>query len=226
MNRLFAPPQAGTPGTWKRWMPAWHLVLYGVLIVSTVYALADTVQLVTSRLLCAGLSLVYGLWYAYMIIWHDRWWRRTRPMVIYAVGALVLTFILIQIQPAYTAVGYTLCGPLFGMLPFGWAVVSVGVLLLGLLWRQAELKGQSILADPGLALTYLFVGVVASIFGLWANAIIRENRSRQELIERLEATQHDLAVAERQAGIFEERQRLHTKFTIRCARVGEHCDAS
>jgi signal transduction histidine kinase len=208
MNRLFAPPQAGTPGTWKRWMPAWHLVFYVVLIVSTAFALADATRPVMLRLAGVGLSLLYGFWYAYIIIWHDQWWRQTRPMLIYAAGALVLTFILIQIQPAYTAIGYTLCGQLFGMLPIGWAITSVGVLLLGLLWRQAELRGQSILADPGQVLSYLFAGVVASIFGLWANAIIRESRGRQELIERLEATQHDLATAERQAGILEERQRL------------------
>jgi signal transduction histidine kinase len=208
MNRFFAPPQAGTPGTWKRWMPAWHLVFYGVLVVSTAFALTDTTQPVVLRLLCAGLSLLFGLWYAYMIIWHDQWWRQTRPMLIYAAGALVLTFILVQLQPAYAAIGYTLCGQLFGMLPVGWAMASVAVLLLSLLWRQAELRGQSILADPGLVLTYLFVGVVAAIFGLWANAIIRESRSRQELINRLEATQHDLAAAEHQAGILEERQRL------------------
>jgi signal transduction histidine kinase len=70
------------------------------------------------------------------------------------------------------------------------------------------LKGESILAEPSLVVTYLFTGVVAAVFGLWANAIIRESRSCQELIERLEATQHELATAERQAGILEERQRL------------------
>src|SRR5512144_57775 len=88
MNRLFAPPRAGTPGTWKRWMPTWHLGFYGVLIVSTAFALGDTTQPVTLRLLCAGLSLLFGFWYAYMIIWHDQWWRQTRPMLIYAAGAL------------------------------------------------------------------------------------------------------------------------------------------
>jgi signal transduction histidine kinase len=208
MNRLFAYSGAGTPGTWKRWMPAWHLVFYSVLIVSTAFALADATQPIAQRLLCAGLSLLFAFWYAYMIIWHDRWWRQTRPMLIYAAGAMALTFILISLQPAYTAIGYTLCGQLFGMLPIGWAMVSVAVLLLSLLWREAALKGQSILAEPGLALSYLFVGVVATIFGLWVNAIIRESRSRQELIDRLEATQSDLATAERQAGILEERQRL------------------
>ena len=185
-------------------MPTWHLVFYGVLIVSTVFALTDTTRPVTLRLLCAGLSLLFGFWYAYMIIWHDQWWRRPRPMLIYAIGAMVLTFILMQLQPAYSAMAYALCGQLFGILPVGWAIVCVGMLLLSLLWRQAQLNGQSILADPGLALNYLFVGVVASIFGLWANAIIRESRSRQELID----AQSDLAAAERQAGILEERQRL------------------
>jgi signal transduction histidine kinase len=204
MNRLFVSPNTGMPGTWKRWMPTWHLVFYGVLIVTTAFALADATQPVALRLLCAGLSLLLGFWYAYMIIWHDRWWRQVRPMMIYAIGALALTFVLIQLQPAYTAIAYTLCGQLFGILPVGWAITSVGILLLGLLWRQADLKGQSILADPGLVLSYLFAGLVAAIFGLWANAIIRESRSRQELIE----AQSHLAAAERQAGILEERQRL------------------
>jgi len=129
----------------------------------------------------------------------DQLWAALRQW-----GAATLTFVLIQLQPAYTAIAYTLCGQLFGILPVGWAITSVGLLLLGLLWRQADLKGQSILADPGLVLSYLFAGLVAAIFGLWANAIIRESRSRQELIE----AQAHLAAAERQAGILEERQRL------------------
>jgi hypothetical protein len=76
-------------------MPAWHLLFYSVLILTTAYALADAAQPVAQRLLCAGLSALFGLWYAYMIIWHDRWWRQTRPMLIYAAGAMLLMFILI-----------------------------------------------------------------------------------------------------------------------------------
>jgi hypothetical protein len=37
MNRLISPSQNGTLGTWRRWMPAWHLLFYSVLILTTAY---------------------------------------------------------------------------------------------------------------------------------------------------------------------------------------------
>jgi signal transduction histidine kinase len=58
----------------------------------------------------------------------------------------------------------------------------------------------------------LFVTLAATICGilmtLFIEAIIRQSRERHRLLNELEVTRHELAVAERQAGVAEERQRL------------------
>jgi signal transduction histidine kinase len=46
------------------------------------------------------------------------------------------------------------------------------------------------------------------LLGLYIDSIIRQSRERQHVIDELEATRSELARAERQAGILEERQRL------------------
>ncbi|VAW43582.1 hypothetical protein MNBD_CHLOROFLEXI01-624 [hydrothermal vent metagenome] len=46
------------------------------------------------------------------------------------------------------------------------------------------------------------------LLGSWINAIINQSEERRELLKQLQATQAELAEAEREAGILAERQRL------------------
>ena len=115
-------------------MPAWHLVFYSVLILTTAFALADTAQPVTQRLLCAGLSALFGFWYAYMIIWHDRWWRQTAANAdLRHRGHGTDVYFDTACNRRMPRWGIRCAGRLFGMLPIGWAVASLAVLLLELL---------------------------------------------------------------------------------------------
>jgi signal transduction histidine kinase len=52
------------------------------------------------------------------------------------------------------------------------------------------------------------MALVSVILGFWISTIIEQSTRRRELIEKLEATQAELAAAERREGVLEERQRL------------------
>src|SRR5262249_45950994 len=58
-------------------------------------------------------------------------------------------------------------------------------------------------------IVFNFIGAGMSIiFRLFIEAILRESHERKRLIDKLEATRNELAIAERQAGVLGERQRL------------------
>ncbi len=61
---------------------------------------------------------------------------------------------------------------------------------------------------PGPILFAVFSAGAAIFLSLWVGAIIRQSQERHRLIEELETTRVELAVAERLAGKLEERQRL------------------
>jgi signal transduction histidine kinase len=97
---------------------------------------------------------------------------------------------------------------MWALLPFGLAVAG-NVILTGLIiWLQALNSGRPIIFSFDLFL----IGAVAigwsTLLALWMRSIATESAERKRLIEQLEATQHSLAAAERQAGILQERQRL------------------
>ena len=55
---------------------------------------------------------------------------------------------------------------------------------------------------------YAIMASVGIMIGVWLERIIRQSIERRDLIEQLEATQLELAEAERKAGVLAERQRL------------------
>src|SRR5690606_32769265 len=65
----------------------------------------------------------------------------------------------------------------------------------------------AVLAEPVFWL-WVLGGLCGSLISLWLNAIIDQSAQRQALIEDLRRTQSDLARAEREAGVLQERQRL------------------
>lgn len=189
-------------------MPLWHAISYGTLITAALLMLSDTTLPPAQHVLGLILSGIWGFWYWFMIIHHQHWVRQPRPMLIYMAGALIISLILLRLHTAYFVISYSLYGQLFGLLPLGWAVIGAVFLSIALFLEQTVLTGKTIAADPSLVLTYLGLAATAILLGLWISAIIRESRERKQLLEKIAATQRDLALAERQAGMLEERQRL------------------
>jgi len=77
-----------------------------------------------------------------------------------------------------------------------------------IIWVQALNLGRSVTLSGELFLIGAVVIGWAALLALWMRTIMRESRERKKLIEQLEAAQKELAAAERQAGILQERQRM------------------
>jgi signal transduction histidine kinase len=186
---------------WGRWRLAWHAFFYLLVAYATATAISDASP--SAAGIAARLALVGTLagWYA--------WWLIARPAiahaeVIYLVGAVALWVPLIVLHPAFLWLGFGVLAPLcLHDLRHGAAVVLV--VAAGLLWQLAYQSG----GIPWSAVTAVSVFVAGTLLGVgYVGTIVRQSRERRRLLEQLRATRAELAAAERQAGVLQERQRL------------------
>jgi signal transduction histidine kinase len=87
-------------------------------------------------------------------------------------------------------------------------VIAVLILTGSIIYEQLADAGATFSLTNPTIWVFLFTALGAIILGVWITAIIGQSTRRRQLIEQLEATQAELAAAERRAGILEERQRL------------------
>ena len=120
--------------------------------------------------------------------------------------SIVAWFFLIRISPVYYLVLFGLFSQLYIVLPLRYASVSALAVALIMAYNQTLGSGEGFSWQIGLI--YLLMGVGSMVLGSWIHAIIRQSEERRELIEQLQATQAELAEAERRAGVLDERQRL------------------
>ena len=203
------PPPAKREA-WERWVIIWHVVFYVSLAVPTVLALAAE-ELNLSQWSVLGLSLALGIWYGVIMVWlvprlDARW--QTPISLVFLIGAFTLWFPLARSHWAYFITASSFYGLMWGILPFGLAVAGNVVLTGLIIWVQALNLGRSVTLSANLFLIGAVVIGWAALLALWMRKIMRESTARKRLIEQLEAAQNDLAVAERQSGVLQERQRM------------------
>jgi signal transduction histidine kinase len=87
-------------------------------------------------------------------------------------------------------------------------VIAILILTGSIIYEQLADAGATFSLTNPTIWVFLFTALGAIILGVWITAIIGQSARRRQLIERLEATQAELAATERRAGILEERQRL------------------
>lgn len=196
---------------WEKWDWLWTVIFYTSVFLSAGLMLFDDERvapawvalLLTAVLLLwhwGGMKLAYGD----ASVWQENAVRR----FIVILGDILLWFVLVNISPAYYVLLFGLFGQVFRHLPIPYAAVGALLLTVTIIYEQVADTGQPFsLADP-LVLIYLIIGVGGIIIGFWISAIIGQSSRRRELIEQLEATQTELAAAERREGVLEERQRL------------------
>ncbi len=190
---------------WERWMPLWYGVFYVALIVSTILALVTDAHTWGEVIAIPGLAVVLGAWYVLCITVDDHYWQR-RPLI--AMGYLAvgwsLWFGLMLLDPFYLFVLFGLYPQIFFFRPMPWKIIDTLILTALSVWRQ--------LLFPGGFNWSLLITLAATACGimmtLFIEAIIQQSQERHQLISELEATRQELASAERQAGVTEERQRL------------------
>jgi len=116
----------------------------------------------------------------------------------------ILWFGLTLLNPLYLFLLFGLYPQIFLFRPISWKIIDTLILTVLSLWRQALLLNGL----NGNLLITLVAAACGILMTLFIEAIIRQSRERYRLLRELEGTRHELAVAERQAGVTEERQRL------------------
>jgi signal transduction histidine kinase len=193
---------------WDRGAWVWDAGFYALLALATVVGGLAEQRPLRDRLLTVGLAVL-------MAAWHAGFSRRFRldrgpqwaPLA-YVAGVYLLWLALVSTHLAFFFMLWILYPWTFRLLPLRVGVVAALVLTALATWRE--------LAIPGLAAgervanaSYAVVAALAGILlAIWINRIISQSAERKELIDELTATRRELAVAERQAGMLEERQRL------------------
>ena len=194
---------------WLKWDWLWKALFYAAVIISTWLMLLDDDRKapVGVMLLLTGILLLWhwgGLKLSYRK--SDDWSDHIIFRFIVILGVIVLWFVLVNLSPAYYFTLFGLFGLIFRHLPLRYAVIAVLTLTGFIIYEQMAGAAFS-LTNPTIWV-FLFTALGAIILGVWITAIIGQSMRRRELIEQLEATQAELAAAERRAGILEERQRL------------------
>ena len=196
---------------WVKWDWLWKAIFYAAVIVSTWLMLVDDDRKapVWVVLLLTGILLLWhwgGLKLAYRK--SDVLDNHAIFRFIVIIGVIVLWFALVNMSPAYYFTLFGLFGQVFRHLTLRYGVIAVLILTGSIIYEQlADAGATSSLTNPTIW-AFLFTALGAIILGVWITAIIGQSTRRRQLIEQLEATQAELAAAERRAGILEERQRL------------------
>ena len=196
---------------WLKWDWLWDALFYVAVIVSTGLMLLDDGR----KASIAAALLLTGI----LLVWHWGGLKLTGGksdvlsshaifQLLVFIGIIVLWFVLVNISAAYYFTLFGLFGQVFRHLPIRYGAIAVITLTGLIIFEQLSSAGASFsLANPTVWL-FLLTALGAIILGVWITAIIGQSMQRRQLIEQLEATQAELAAAERRAGVLEERQRL------------------
>ncbi len=178
---------------------------YGLLLFCTLVAWTENQQTLEMRAWMVLLGLLLGIWYGFSLLnvprtfWKHHW---LRAAIYFGVG-WILWLLLFRIDGIYGFLLFSLYPQIYIELPLNQSVffilILTGIMACEQLQDHPSLSALIVTFSTGL-LTIILKGFIESI--------ILQNIERRRLIEKLEATRTELAAAERQAGVFEERQRL------------------
>ena len=135
--------------------------------------------------------------------------RANQPLMILYVAVLLASIVyLITIDPAFYFMLFTAYGQVFSVLQMRYAITFVLALTGAILYLQVSASGEPFSFTDPFVLMYAVGTIGGLVMAYWIYTIIGQSVARRELIEQLEATQGNLAEAERREGQLEERQRL------------------
>jgi signal transduction histidine kinase len=183
-----------------RWQILWGAFFYVLLAFATWDALSGRPDSGAQTAVELALVIAVGIWYAY--------WAFVRAGsssdVIYLLGAGGVWATLSFLDPGFLIVGAAIFAPLC-LHDLRWASLCAAVVGGGWIWVLWADEGS--IPWPAVFVVLMVVaGCLLSV--AYISTIVRQNHERQRLIEELRAAQAELAEAEREAGVLEERQRL------------------
>ncbi len=168
--------------------------------------LTDAEPSAGQKILATALSLLWGAWYVFFVIrtTERNSWSRAATFLF----AYLLSSALVMLHPIFYILIFSFYGITFGSLNSRFAIPLVILLSILIVTLLTYTTTGTLQIQPEISGSFLLSTGFAIIFGLYIEALYKSGRNKQEMIDRLQATQQDLALAERQAGMLEERQRL------------------
>ncbi len=209
MKQIFRPAE-NAPGAEpaRRWVCTWNLISIGIALFTTLYALVDQKNSLQNSLIIICFLLIYLAWYWAFILRLDRWGRNSRLLAVSFVVVMLFLAGMTNINGIYTFQLFSLYGIVFSVMDTGLAV-PLSIILSALGAYVIIQRNHLALADSwGVIIGFSIAAFFSILMGLFISAIIRQSAERQQMIDELKAARADLAQAERQAGILEERQRM------------------
>jgi len=228
------PEAIGAPSdVWVRSLPLWHLWNVGTIVAATAVALLSWRMTPEATLAALALAATLVALYGAMFLRHPRrwgWWFRWA--VPYAAAVTICFGLIVQLNPYFGYAEFSLYPQLFFLLYARRRAVLVGALGMAVAMTLGELR----LYGPGTegAGTHILADLVQVLFAFaisaWIGGMAKQSVERRQLIEELEETRRELAVAEREAGVLEERGRLareiHDTLAQGFASVVAHLEAA
>ena len=191
------------------WGRIWNAITYAMLAVSIVVCVADVDVSWQLKVAAAGLSGLWGLWYWLFVI-RSRFLKRRLPVQVFSfMLSILVAAAMSRINPVFVVLLFAYFGISFRVLPAKWAIPNVVLASTALAVRYMSFgDGWFSINNLLFLLGFLTMAFIASILGLFVGSITRQSHERQRMIKELESAQSELAKAEREAGVLEERQRL------------------
>jgi signal transduction histidine kinase len=190
----------------KQWIQFWHWLSLGMVTIAWLVTIADPKVETSQKILATALSLIWVAWYLLIVARaHD---RNNGGVAVTFIFAYLISGALGTIHPIFLMLLFTFYGITFGSLVSRFAVPLIVLLSVLIVVMLTYTMTGTFQIEPSLAGSFLLTTAFAIIIGLYIESIYKSAHSKQEMIERLQAAQADLAQAERQAGMWEERQRL------------------
>jgi signal transduction histidine kinase len=204
----------------SQWNRLWDGLLYVLLAIATVGAVADVTEPLTSRLVTLAIAGLVAAWYWWMVIAHPAWVERVPLMLVYFAGLILGTAVLVARDPVYFIFSFILYIQPFMLLPTALTVPVVAVGALAVLAAAGGLTDSDQL-PVNIGSFILNVGLT-SMIGLFIRYLYTQGEQRKQTISELEQArgqleasaaanaelQAQLLVRAREAGVLDERQRL------------------
>ncbi len=202
---VLQPKPSSTTPAWMRWMPVWYALFFAAMIIATAIALTDSPHSWQYIAIVLFLSFVQCLWYMIsMVVSQSFWEKHPLLMMAYFATGWTLWYGLVELDPVYLFVLTGLYPQLFILASLAGEIVGACVLTALTIWREVGFTGIFSTSVLGT----LFSGAMSIFLALFITAIVEQSQKQQRLISELEETRRALAIAERQAGMMDERQRL------------------
>jgi signal transduction histidine kinase len=190
----------------RRWVWVWHGLMYIALVIALGDAFLFTPRPPSEVIPIVVLSALLAGWYAICIVTKYEVFRQNLPLLLgYVAVGWAIWFWLTYYEGMFLLLLVGLYPQIFGMLPTRWKIIGTVILTTLSVWRQSAMAGY-------ISWIYLIIMVISAVatlaLALLIEALIHQGERQRRLIEELRAARDDLAAAERQAGILQERQRL------------------